>query len=92
MENKPQTTFGDKEQMTDLLSGEKYLAATYCSFLSESATPEVIGSLSALLSDTHRAQQQVFFEMNSRGWYPVTKAEDAKVQQAKDKFAATVCQ
>ena len=36
-------------------------------------------------------QQQLFREMNSRGWYPVTKAEDQKFSQAKKKFGAAVC-
>jgi hypothetical protein len=29
--------------------------------------------------------------MNSRGWYPVTKAEDQKIAQAKQKFGSFVC-
>ncbi len=83
-------TFGEKERMTDLLFNEKHLASQYCSFLSEAATPEVIRCLSELLADTHNAQQEIFQEMNSRGWYPVTKAEDTKVAQAKQKFTAMV--
>ena len=83
-------TFGEKEYATDLLAGEKYLAAQYNAFLAECATPEMVQCLSELLSDTHSMQQGLFQEMNSRGWYPVSKAEDQKLQQAKQKFACTV--
>ena len=85
-----QSTFGDKERMSDLLQSEKYLAGCYNSYLLESATPEVKQCLSGLLNDTHSMQQRLFEDMNSRGWYPVTKAEDQKVMSAKQKFAMKV--
>ena len=37
-------------------------------------------------------QQQIFAEMNSRGWYPVEKAEETKLQKAKNKFMALLPQ
>ena len=81
-------TFGDKERIADLLASEKFLSANYNTFLAECATPEMRAALSGILSDTHTIGQQLFNEMNSRGWYPVTKAEDAKVDSAKQKFGA----
>ncbi len=90
MNNAQNYTFGDKERMNDLLFSEKHLCAQYCSFLSEAATPEVVRTLSTLLADTHDAQHTLFEEMNSRGWYPVTKAEEQKIMQAKQKFAASL--
>lgn len=79
---------GEKEHMQDLLSYEKFLCGNYCAFLSEAATPEVLRCLQQILTETHNMQQQLFQEMNSRGFYPVTKAEDQKVAQAKQKFCA----
>ena len=84
-------TFGDKETMHDCLDTEKYLIGMYNAALTESATPEVVQTLTDLLSDTYRMQQQIFREMNSRGWYPVTKAEEQKIAQAKQKFSTAVC-
>lgn len=81
-------TFAPKEQMQDLLQSEKYLASSYNSFLMEAATPEVVQALTSLMGDTLQMQQQLFREMNSRGWYPVTKAEDVKLDGAKQKFSA----
>ena len=82
--------FGEKEQITDLLFSEKYLTEVYNTYLLECATPEVMRSLGELLVDTHSAQQHLFEEMNSRGWYPVNKAPDQKLQSSKQKFSAKV--
>ena len=84
--------FNEKEQMTDLLQGEKYLAGCYNSYLLECATPEMMRCLEGLLRDMHSMQQQLFMEMNSRGYYPVTKAEESKIGELKMKFAAMVSQ
>lgn len=85
-----QCQFTEQDKATDLLQSEKYLAGCYNSYLLESATPEVKQCLSGLLNDTHSMQQRLFEDMNSRGWYPVTKAEDQKVMSAKQKFAMKV--
>lgn len=87
-----QCVFNEKEQMSDLLQGEKYLAGCYNSYLLECATPEMMRCLSGLLSDTHSMQQQLFGEMNSRGYYPVSKAEDQKLNAVKQQFCAKVTQ
>ena len=84
-------TFGEKEIMHDCLDTEKYLIGMYNAALTEAATPEVVQTLTDLLLDTYRMQQQIFREMNSRGWYPVTKAEEQKIAQTKQKFSAAVC-
>ena len=84
-------TFGEKELMHDLLDTEKYLIGMYQAALTEAATPEVVQTLTDLLADNFRMQQQLFREMNSRGWYPVTKAEEQKITQTKQKFATAVC-
>lgn len=87
MEN---TQFCTKTATNDFLMSEKHLAGMYNTFLLECATPEMIRCLDALLGDTHNIQQHIFEEMNSRGWYPVTKAQENKIQQTKSKFAAKV--
>ena len=90
MENTNNCTLAGKEIMNDLLMGEKYLSGMYNTYLLECATPEVRQTLCSLLTDTHSAAQQLFEEMNSRGWYPVTKAEEQKLTQTKQQFATTV--
>lgn len=82
--------FGDKERSTDLLQSEKYLAGVYNSNLLEAATPEVVRCLKELLDGTCSMQQQLFQDMNARGWYPVTKAEEQKINQTKQQNAVAV--
>ena len=88
--NNEQNNFSDKEQITDLLSCEKFLAGSYNTFLLETATPEVTRCLSELLSDTHTMQQRIFTEMNTRGWYNTPKADDNKIATAKQQFSSSV--
>ena len=83
-------TFSDKEQMTDLLSAEKFLAGSYNTFLLECATPEMVRCLTSLLSDTHEMQQKIFHTMQERNWYETPKAEDTKVTTTKKQFATAV--
>ena len=49
-------------------------------------------TLRELLDDTHSGQQKLFEEVNGRGWYPLTKAENKKITEAKQKFGAEVTQ
>jgi spore coat protein CotF len=90
MQQTQQKQLTDKELAQDALCTEKFLAAQYNAFLAECATPDMIGCLGDLLCETHRMQQGLFREMNSRGWYPVTTAEEQKIAQAKQKFSAGV--
>ena len=92
METFKTAAFGEKEIAHTLLAGEKYLTGIYNTALSESATPEVRRTLQSLLDDTHGGQQKLFEEVNSRGWYPLTKAEDKKIADTKQKFGAAVTQ
>ena len=71
----------------DLLNSEKFLAGVYNESLLESATPEVSGCLMGILEDEHRIQSELFNTMNQKGFYPVKKAEETKLNAAKQQFA-----
>lgn len=77
----------EQEKLTDLLSSQKFLTAAYNSYCCESATPAVRSSLFSILEDEHRIQEEIFNEMNTRGYYPLEKAEDTKLNAEKQKFA-----
>ena len=85
-------SFTDKDRATDLLNTEKHLASCYGSQLLEAATPEVVACLKELQGSTYSMQEQLFAEMNSRGWYPVAKAEEQKLNQTKMKYSVPVSQ
>ncbi|MBE6552914.1 MAG: spore coat protein [Ruminococcaceae bacterium] len=78
----------ERQRLTDLLSGEKFLAGVYNTYRSEAATDSVRRCLATLLEDEHRMGETLFNEMNTRGWYPVERAQETKLQAAKQKFTA----
>jgi hypothetical protein len=86
METKSNASFDEKQKMTDLLSSEKYLAATYNAYRLESATGSIKSCLASIHEDEHRIADEIFCEMNARGWYPTESAEATKIQSTKRKF------
>ena len=46
----------------------------------------------AKMREEGKSFAEIFAEMNSRGWYPVEKAEETKLQKAKNKFMALLPQ
>ena len=83
-------TFGDQQKLTDLLNSQKFMTGVYNSDLLESATPEVKRLFFGILEDEHRIQQEIFTEMNSRGYYQVEAAEEQKLQKTKQQYAQSV--
>lgn len=76
----------DKEQITDLLTSQKHMTCTYNSYCNESATSELRSTLLSILRDEHTIGEELFNTMSQKGWYPVEKAEDQKLNQAKSQF------
>ena len=85
MESQTQN-MNEQQTMMDLLSSQKYLTGMYQSFGNECATPDVRGCMFSILEEEQRISEEIFSQMNSRGYYPVEKAEDTKIDQAKQKF------
>lgn len=86
-ETKCCTSMDDKQRMTDLLSSEKYLAGAYNTYRLESATGAIKSCLSSIQEDEYGIANEIFVEMNTRGWYPTECAEEQKLQSTKQKFA-----
>lgn len=78
----------DKEIFKDCLTSEKFMAAGYNSYADECAHPELRCTMINILQDTHTMQAEIFTEMNSRGWYPVKQAQQADIDQAKQKLTS----
>ena len=79
--------FDEKMKMTDLLTSQKTLCSLYNTYCCEAATSTVKSALMSLLQDVHRMQEEIFGEMNSRGWYQLEKAEEQKITSEKQKFS-----
>ncbi len=82
--------FTDKEKLNDALSSQKQMTSDYNSFINESATPDVVSKVMQILTEEHQIQHDMWCEMNTRGWYPVEKADDNKLNTVKTKFSTMV--
>ncbi len=83
--NEPQT-FEDKDYLKDALNTQKFIVGNYNTFSTECATPKVRADVMAVYNDELKIQNEIFEEMNSRGWYKVAPAEQKKVDTAKQKL------
>ncbi len=76
----------EKEILNDVLTSQKAVTGAYNNFANECATPTIRDEFMRILTEEHQIQADVFDEMQKRGWYPTTAAEQQKIQQAKQKF------
>lgn len=53
----------------------------------ESSTPNVHKTFTCALSDSIEMQNQIYSKMSQKGWYPQQKAEQQKIDAAKQKFS-----
>ena len=81
------SNFCDQDMFTDLLSSQKFITDGYNSFANECATPSVKADFVNILSEEHQLQNEVFVEMQKRGWYPTEAADQNKISQARQKYA-----
>ena len=83
---KMQPGFGDKDMLTDVLSSQKFVTDGYNTSANESATPAIRSDFVNILTEEHQIQNEVFTEMQNRGWYPVEAADQNKINQARQKY------
>ena len=83
-----QNLFDDEARITDLLNSQKHITGVYNSYLCETETEAVKKCLSGILMDEHRIQNEIFDKMQKNGWYQTEKAEEAKLMEAKMKYAS----
>ena len=84
--NSTSMMFSDKDILQDALASQKFVTGNYNTFTTECITPEVRGVFMSILKEEHDMQNEVFTEMQRRGWYQVQPAEQQKLQQVKTKF------
>jgi len=86
MQPNTNTQFGDKEMLTDALASQKFVTSNYNSWVNECANPTLRDQMMSLLKEEHEIESDVFCEMQKRGWYQVTPADQNKVEQVKQKY------
>ncbi len=86
-----QPCFTDKEMMNDVLSSQKFMTDGYNSTANEAKESTVRSAFMSILNDEHTIQQDVFNEMEKRGWYQTEQAPQNKIDETKQKFNAYSC-
>ena len=82
-----QPTFSDKDRLQDALASQKFITENYTTFANECVTKNVRDAFMSILNEEHCIQNEIFTEMQSRGWYQVQPAETQKIEQTRQKFA-----
>ena len=82
--------FDEKQMLGDALNSQKFVAGEYNCDILESATPELKRCFCGILEDERSIQQEIFDEMSNRGYYPVEKAKEEKINQTKQKYGQCV--
>ncbi|MFT8351861.1 spore coat protein [Clostridium saccharoperbutylacetonicum] len=78
----------DKELFEDLLLTVKGESDLYLHGTIESSTQNVHGTFDKALNDSLKMQNEIYTKMSQKGWYPSEKADQNKINQAKQKFSS----
>ena len=81
-----QSNLSEQDLLNDLLNEEKQLMGLYSTSISEAACPELRTLLINQFQQVSCDQYSVFDWMSKKGFYPVKQAQQAEVEQAKQKL------
>jgi len=82
------SSMGDKEILSDSLSSQKFIAGNYDTFANECVNANLRNDFMNILREEHDIQNELFNEMQKRGWYQVKVANPTDVQTAKQKYSS----
>ena len=82
------SAFCDKDMMTDMLSSQKFITDGYNTYANECATPALKTDFMNILNEEHQIQNEIFTEMQKRGWYPTEPAEQCKINEVKQNYSS----
>lgn len=77
----------DKELMDDMLAAQKMATANYSLFANECAGKPLRDDMLSILREEHDIQADLFYQMQSKGWYPTPPAEQQKITETRQKFS-----
>lgn len=80
-------TFTDKEILHDALTTQKNITGLFNTFSNECACQDLKKVMLDILNDEHAIQFKVFSDMNQKGYYPTTPAQQDKINQARQQFS-----
>ena len=77
----------DKEIMTNILNSVKGECDLLMHGAIESSTDNVHETFTRAFNDTLCMQNSIYAKMAEKGWYPAAKAEQQKIDAARQKFS-----
>ncbi len=81
--------YKEKEILGDALTAQKTCTNNYNTFSNECVHEGLRTAMLDILADEHTLQQDVFFCMHEKGYYPTPDADQQKIDEAKQKFSAS---
>lgn len=81
--------FTDKEILGDGLSTQKATTDKFNTSANECVHAGLRNTVLEILNQEHSIQYEVFNMMHQRGFYQTPDAQEQKIQEAKQKFAAS---
>lgn len=82
--------YTEKEIYGDALSAQKACTNQYNMAANECSHETLRQTMMKILNEEHDIQKCVFDDMHTAGFYPTPAAEEKKVQEAKQKFSASM--
>ncbi len=81
--------FTDKEVLSDGLSTQKATTEKFNTYANECVHDQVRSTMLHILEQEHSIETEVFDMMHKRGFYGTPMADEKKVQETKQKYAAS---
>ncbi|MDO5155863.1 MAG: spore coat protein [Eubacteriales bacterium] len=79
--------YKEKEILGDALAAQKACTNNYNTYSNECVHENLRSTMLDILEDEHTLQQDVFFSMHEKGYYPTPDANQQKIDEAKQKFS-----
>lgn len=76
----------EKFVLQDFLSTQKQITSTYNVWAGECVNTQLRNTFLDLLKEEHGIQNELFVEMNKRGYYPVPEGTAQEMNKLKQKF------
>jgi spore coat protein CotF len=76
----------ERDFVNDILATEKYLTDNFNIFTREASNQQLHSDVFQILQETHSAGRDLFNLMFQKGWYKLTAAAQAEIQQATQQF------
>lgn len=81
--------YKEKEILGDALAAQKSATNLFNTSSNECVHEALRSTMLDILADEHTMQQDVFFSMHERGFYPTPAAEQNKIDEAKQRYSAS---